>query len=134
MASPLTAFLEAVYTALDSDSSLGTQINGVYSRVPQDTPPPYIKLEITKVADAATLTNRAFELQLLVHIATNDHNVSETQAIEDSIYTLLHSADLSLNHDHTLQHLLFEDSKTELHHDGMITQTSMRFFAYILIN
>ncbi len=133
MASPLTAFQKAVYTALTDDSALNAAVTGIFNRVPQDQPPPYVALELAHATDRSTLAARGLEVELLLHVITDDHNGTETQAIEDHIYRLLHHASLTLEDSNSLQHLYFEDSKTSLSRDGITTQTTMRFIGHLTI-
>lgn len=93
-ASPIT---EAVYAVLQ-DATLQVAVTGrIFDDTPEDTPRPYVWIEVFDETDTRGLgTGDQPEVDLRVHVFSDQHSIAEGNEIARQVKALLKDADLTI--------------------------------------
>ena len=123
---------QAVYTRLAGYVPLTSQIEDVYSRVPQpddagsDAPFPYVTFEIASATPFDTKTDLGINAIVQVHVWSRTTSDLVRRAIEDAAYDALHRYSLPITSASTVD-VLFETKTEFADPDGMTMHGVLSF-------
>lgn len=88
---------EAIYTLLTADVTLMALIEGVFDHVPDNQATPFVTINDGVYYDWSSHTFDGFEAEYIIHVWDESRTRKDTMTIQNRIYTLLHTTDLSIS-------------------------------------
>lgn len=120
----------ALYQALTGNSTLMSQITGVYDRPPQGTTYPYVTIGGMTGSDWSTKTTTGMEYTITLHVWSRAGGRKEAAQIMESLHTILHQANLTVS-GQTLVMIRFIESAISLESDGVTYCGNITFKAFL---
>lgn len=121
---------KTIYQTLTGNGTLMALINGVFDRPPQGTPMPYITIGESHSQDWSSKTTSGVEHLLTIHVWSREGGRKEAALIMESIHTLLHQANLTVE-GHSLVLIRYISSDITLENDGYTYHGNIRFRALL---
>lgn len=118
---------KALFTALDGNvTGIDDASVSVYDDVPENTAYPYVILGEETTANNGSKTVDGVEHTITIHVWSQYRGRREIKEIMESVYSLLHEADISVT-GASLVHIRQEFSNTLMENDGITRHGVMRF-------
>ena len=118
---------QALFSALDGDSSLSALITGVHDYVDEDSALPYITIGDVQQTQMGTKTTEGIDASVTIHSWDDVHRgMREIKLIMDAVTTVLHESSLSVT-GHTVGVAKFEFSDVFVDPDGKTRHGVQRF-------
>ena len=115
---------KALYAKLNGDATLSAMITGVYDRVKDGTPFPYVVLGDAVMEDMATQTAAMQRVQVQIEVFSRNGGRKEALEIANRVQLLLHEGSLSIS-GHTLIEMRVSQASSERLSDGMTYQATL---------
>lgn len=121
---------KAIFTALNSDSTLGSLVTGVYDCIPDNTAFPYVVIGEETGTNNGTVTLDGLEYTVTIHVWSDYKGSYETKNIMARIYNLLHNQSIAVT-GASLVNIRQEFEQIVIDSDGVTRHGIMRFRAVV---
>lgn len=121
---------KALYQQLTGNAPLMALVTGIYDRIPQGTPMPYIVLGDATLHDRSTKTSGGTEQLLTLRVWSREGGRKQAATIMEKVHSLLHEADILVEGQNLIS-IRFVSSAITLENDGYTYQGQMQFRALL---